>query len=340
MNLGNTDIIGQATSLADVFRTIDKVAPTDSTVLVTGESGTGKELLVRALHRQSRRRDKPFVPINCGAIPKELLESELFGHEKGAFTHAIRSRPGRFESADGGTVFLDEIGDMDLLLQVKILRVLQEREIERVGGQGAKKVDVRIIAATNRNLEDEVAAGRFREDLFYRLNVIPLHLPPLRERADDVFLLADYFLRRFCGLKQRPLLEFSPDAQKALEAYPWPGNVRELENLAERLSILCDDNVVQLYDLPPKVIAAVGNILDLPPPKPRPSAPQRTGFVWPSVSDLRELRIGLKDFFDTAEEKLLLEALTLAGGVKNQAAEILGIKRTTLIEKLKKRNME
>ncbi len=340
MNAGDTGIIGQSTSLADVFRTMNKVAPTDSTVLVTGESGTGKELLVRALHRLSKRRDKPFVPINCGAIPKELLESELFGHEKGAFTHAIRTRPGRFEIAEGGTVFLDEIGEMDLLLQVKILRVLQEREIERVGGQGTKRVDVRIIAATNRDLEEEVAAGRFREDLFYRLNVIPLHLPPLRECGEDVLLLTESFLNRFCDLKERTTLTLSPDVQKVLEAYPWPGNVRELENLAERLSILCDGDTVLLEDLPPKILSQVGDIAELPPPNPRPSAPVRTGFAWPTVADLREQHLGLKEFFDTAEEKLLLEALELAGGVKNQAAEILGIKRTTLIEKLKKRNME
>ena len=335
------EFIGQGTSLAEVFRTLEKVAPTDSTVLVTGESGTGKELLVRALHEKSRRRDKPFVPINCGAIPKELLESELFGHEKGAFTHAIRSRPGRFELADSGTVFLDEIGEMDLLLQVKILRVLQEREIERVGGQGARKVDVRIVAATNRNLEGEVAAGRFREDLFYRLNVIPLHLPPLRERGEDILLLTGHFLQYFCALKKRPPLKLHADVERALEAYPWPGNVRELENLTERLSILCDGNTVLLEDLPVKIIDQVGEIAKLPPLRPKTSIVQvPAGFAWPTVADLREKGLGLKEFLDTAEERLLVEALSMADGVKNQAAEILGTKRTTLIEKLKKRNME
>ena len=340
MHAADNSIIGQSTSLAEVFRTLNKVAPTDSTVLVTGESGTGKEVLVRALHRQSLRRDKPFVPINCGAIPKELLESELFGHEKGAFTHAIRSRLGRFEMAEGGTVFLDEIGEMDLLLQVKILRVLQEREIERVGGQGAKKVDVRIIAATNRVLEEEVAAGRFREDLYYRLNVIPLHLPALRDRGEDILLLADYFLHHFCSLKKRPPMKFAFDVRRVLEAYPWPGNVRELENLAERLSILCDGDEVRLEDIPMKILSQVGDVAALPPPAPKIAAPLRPGFVWPTIADLREQNLGLKEFLDTAEEKLLVEALTLAAGVKNQAAEILGIKRTTLIEKLKKRNME
>ena len=340
MYTADNSIIGQSTSLAEVFRTLNKVAPTDSTVLVTGESGTGKELLVRALHRQSMRRDKPFVPINCGAIPKELLESELFGHEKGAFTHAIRSRPGRFEVAEGGTVFLDEIAEMDLSLQVKILRVLQEREIERVGGQGAKKVDVRIVAATNRILEEEVAAGRFREDLYYRLNVIPLHLPALRDRGEDILFLADYFLQKFCSLKKRPLLKLGSDVQRVLETYTWPGNVRELENFAERLSILCDTDEVTLEDIPTKILSQVGDVAALPPPAPRMAASLRTGFTWPTIADLREQHLGLKEFLDTAEEKLLLEALTLAAGVKNQAAEILGIKRTTLIEKLKKRNME
>jgi DNA-binding NtrC family response regulator len=334
-------IIGQDTSLADVFHTLRKVAPTNSTVLVTGESGTGKELLVRALHKLSQRADKPFVPINCGAIPKELLESELFGHEKGAFTHAIRTRPGRFELAEGGTVFLDEIGEMDPVLQVKILRVLQEREIERVGGLGPRKVDVRIVAATNRDLEQEVEAGRFREDLFYRLNVIPLHLPPLRERGEDILLLADHFLQQFCTVKKRTPPKMDGLVQRVMEAYPWPGNVRELENLAERLSILCERDVVMLDDLPAKILHQVGDVMRLPEPQPRRvPQPESMCFAWPTLADLRELNLGLKEFFDQAEEKLLTEALAESGGIKNQAAELLGIKRTTLIEKLKKRQMD
>ena len=339
--LGEKEIIGQSSSLREVFSTLSKVAPTDTTVLVTGESGTGKELLVRALHKKSFRHDKPFVPINCGAIPKELLESELFGHEKGAFTHAIRSRPGRFEVADGGTVFLDEIGEMDLLLQVKILRVLQEREIERVGGIAAKKVDVRIIAATNRNLEEEVAAGRFREDLFYRLNVIPLHLPPLRERGEDVFLLMSFFLEQFCKNKNRQKLALSPVVEGILSEYNWPGNIRELENLAERLSILCDGNTVIIEDLPDKIAALAEGVSEeeLIKKIPKP-APVAQGFVWPSISDMHERGFVLKEFLETIEDKLLVEALETADGVKNQAAEILGIKRTTLIEKLKKRGLE
>ena len=238
MELNTSGIIGQSTSLAEVFKVLGKVAPTDSTVLVTGESGTGKELLVRALHANSRRADKPFVPINCGAIPKELLESELFGHEKGAFTHAIRSRPGRFEMADGGTIFLDEIGEMELSLQIKILRVLQEKEIERVGGTGSKKVDVRIVAATNRDLRQEVIAGRFRADLYHRLSVFPLSVPALRDRDDDVVLLAGYFCEQ-CRLRMGLAQVVLSDATRAsLRSWPWPGNVRELEHAIHRAVVL------------------------------------------------------------------------------------------------------
>ncbi|WP_027191284.1 sigma-54 interaction domain-containing protein [Fundidesulfovibrio putealis] len=335
MVLNTVGIIGKSPALTSVFSVLSKVAPTDSTVLVTGESGTGKELLVRALHANSRRHSKPFVPVNCGAIPRELLESELFGHEKGAFTHAIRSRAGRFELADGGTIFLDEIGEMDLSLQVKILRVLQEKEFERVGGSRTMKVDVRIVAATNRDLEAEVAAGRFREDLFYRLNVIPMHLPPLRERGDDILILADTFLHRFCEHKERPVLVVPPSTRDMFLRYGWPGNVRELENLMERLSILCDHDEVRPEDLPKKVWEGVGQA----PPQPEITQARPAGFVWPVVADLKERNMGLKEFLDEIEERLLTEALGMADGVKNQAAEILGIKRTTLIEKLKKKNM-
>lgn len=359
MSLDTSGIIGQSTTLAEVFKVLGKVAPTDSTVLVTGESGTGKELLVRALHANSKRAEKPFVPINCGAIPKELLESELFGHEKGAFTHAIRSRPGRFELADGGTIFLDEIGEMDLSLQVKILRVLQEKEIERVGGTGGKKVDVRVIAATNRDLEREVSQGRFREDLYYRLNVIPLHLPPLRERGNDVLLLARHFLDIFCQKKGRSPLELSHDTKRILSAYSWPGNVRELVNFMERLSILVDGQIIQPSDLPGKILDQVGDLAALPEISEAESGPRAVTvisnepleektpivtttpgeFVWPDLALLNEKKMNLKEFLDTVENKLIDEALQKASGVKNQAAEYLGIKRTTLIEKLKKRGL-
>ena len=338
MDFSAMGIIGQSTTLEDVFRILQKVAPTDSTVLVTGESGTGKELLVRALHVNSSRANQPFVPINCGAIPKDLLESELFGHEKGAFTHAIRTRPGRFEMADGGTVFLDEIGEMDQSLQVKILRVLQEKEIERVGGSGPRKVDVRIVAATNRNLEDEVLAGRFREDLYYRLNVIPLHLPPLRERGEDILMLIDHFLEKFCERKQRSRLRLSSDAKAIFLAYSWPGNVRELENLMERLSILVEGDQVRRSDLPGKVLEAVGELPEIVEEETfhEPEYGPR-GFSWPTLDDLQTYGPGLKEFLDGIEDRLIDAALRRADGVKNQAAEILGIKRTTLIEKLKKR---
>lgn len=334
MSLDCNGIIGRSESLQRVFSVLGKVSPTDSTVLVTGESGTGKELLVRALHRNSRRQGKPLIPVNCGAIPKDLIESELFGHEKGAFTHAIRSRAGRFEIADGGTIFLDEIGELDLTLQVKILRVLQEKEFERVGGSSTTRVDVRIVAATNRDLEEEVAQGRFREDLFYRLNVIPIHLPPLREREGDVLLLVQHFLKLFCEQKRRELLRLTRQAEELLQAYPWPGNVRELENFMERVSILCENSEVRPDDLPEKILRIVGV-----QPLEKPAPARMSGFAWPRLEDLRSRDQGLKEFMDEIEERLLHEALENSGGVKNQAAELLGIKRTTLIEKLKKRNI-
>jgi transcriptional regulator with GAF, ATPase, and Fis domain len=273
------------------------------------------------------------VPINCGAIPRDLLESELFGHEKGAFTHAIRTKAGRFELAEGGTVFLDEIGEMDLALQVKILRVLQEKEFERVGGTKILHANVRVVAATNRDLEEEVRQGRFREDLYYRLNVIPIHLPPLRERGEDIILLAEYFLQRFCQRQKRDVLRLAPEARAALLAYSWPGNVRELENFMERMAILCDGDAICLKDLPAKILQEVGQEL------PRPAAAPG-GFRWPTLADLETTGLGLKDFLDTMEARLLDEALAQSGGVKNRAAELLGIKRTTLIEKLKKRGQE
>ena len=314
MELKSNGIIGQSASLAGVFKILGKVAPTDSTVLVTGESGTGKELLVRALHAASPRADRPFVPVNCGAIPRDLLESELFGHEKGAFTHALRSRPGRFELADGGTIFLDEIGEMEPGLQVKILRVLQEKEIERVGGTGCRKVDVRIVAATNRDLEAAVAAGTFREDLYYRLNVIPIHLPPLRERGQDVLLLARHFLGRFCRKKERPPLELSPVVQRVLLAYAWPGNVRELENTLHRAVLLSTGNEIGedavILDSQDAVINRNENGV-------------MTGaeFVGNTVASV--------------ERNLIIDTLKHTMGNRTTAANILGISIRTLRNKLK-----
>ena len=334
MSIDTSGIIGRSKVLSEVFKLIAKVAPTETTVLVTGETGTGKELLVRAIHRNSRRAGKPLVPVNCGAIPSELLESELFGHEKGAFTHAVKSRTGRFELADGGTVFLDEIGELDLSLQVKILRFLQEKEFEKVGGSKSIKVNVRIVAATNRNLEKEVQAGNFRKDLFYRLNVIPIALPPLRRRGDDILLLADYFLNKYNPHKTRKRLILSNASRELLLNYSWPGNVRELENYMERMSILCENLEVKPEDLPEKVLQAGG--LDIKP-KARQEELSKAGFEWPTLGDMHAKGLSLKDFLENIEENLLSEALNHSGGVKNQAAEILGIKRTTLIEKLKKK---
>ncbi len=329
MDLDTSGIIGQSTTLAEVFKVLGKVAPTDSTVLVTGESGTGKELLVRALHANSRRADKPFVPINCGAIPKELLESELFGHEKGAFTHAIRSRPGRFELADGGTIFLDEIGEMDLSLQVKILRVLQEKEIERVGGTGSRKVDVRVVAATNRDLEHEVATGHFREDLYYRLNVIPLHLPPLRERGGDVLLLAAHFLEQFCRKKERPPLALAPETRRILAAYSWPGNVRQLHNAVVHAATMRQGDVIEVEDFPPETLPAM-------------TARENTGGNCGGAAMLHEggacapsgTEIELHGIMADAEAVAIRQALAAHGGNVAATARTLGIARATLYTKL------
>lgn len=351
MEKSSPRIIGCETSLSSVFHILKRVAPTDSTVLVSGESGTGKELVVRALHAASRRAQGPFVPVNCGAIPHDLLESELFGHEKGAFTGAVHARQGRFELACGGTIFLDEIGEMDPGLQVKILRVLQEREIERVGGDGPRKVDVRVVAATNRDLEADVAAGLFREDLFYRLNVIPIHLPPLRERGQDILLLAQNFLQQFCLERGRAPLALSPSARRILSAYSWPGNVRELQNFMERLSILVEGDVVDVGDLPDKIIKSTDGMGGLSAEGCRVRENTQTslatpvqggtgtGFSWPKLADLDELGLSLKDFLEDLEGRLVDEALAQEEGVRNRAAARLGIKRTTLIEKLRRRGL-
>ncbi|HMK61214.1 MAG TPA: sigma-54 dependent transcriptional regulator, partial [Dissulfurispiraceae bacterium] len=246
-------IVGTSSSIRRIYSLISKVSQSDSTVLVLGESGTGKELVARTIHYSGKRADKPFIPVNCGAIPADLLESELFGHEKGAFTGAIASRTGRFELADGGTVFLDEIGEMSPMLQVKLLRVLQERSFERIGGSKTVNVDVRVISATNRNLEDAVKTGRFREDLYYRINVIPIEIPPLRERTEDLPLLCDFFMEKHAARFGRNALKITDEAFKIFVGYGWPGNVRELENTLERLLVLKDDDVVTSFDLSEKM---------------------------------------------------------------------------------------
>jgi len=247
---GLPNIVGESRAIQETLALVKRVAGSKATVLISGESGTGKELIARAIHQLSPRSHKTFISVNCAALTESLLESELFGHERGAFTHAVAMRKGRFELANGGTLFLDEVGEMSPALQVKLLRVLQEMEFERVGGTRTIKVDVRVVAATNKDLKEEVEAGRFREDLFYRLNVVHLHIPPLRQRPEDIPLLAAHFLKKFAAENVRGEVRLSPEALKLLLQYSWPGNVRELENVMERAVILCSDNVITENDLP------------------------------------------------------------------------------------------
>jgi Nif-specific regulatory protein len=341
-------LIGRSPLMEQVYGLIEKIADTDSTVLIMGESGTGKELIAKTIHYNSSRAAEAFVPLNCGAIPKDLLESELFGHEKGAFTGAVNTRIGRFELAQRGTLFLDEIGELDPSLQVKLLRVLQEREFERVGGMKTIKVDVRILAATNRDLERSVQEGRFREDLFYRLNVIPIHLPPLRSRTEDLPLLIDYFVHENTKRRKREPFLFSPEAMQCLLKYRWPGNVRELENLIERLSILLSGPVVNDTDLPDKFRQlALSGLPETPlrPPASRGAVPE-TGGATPSPASadqnysLPETGIDLNKMVNSIERNMILRALEKTGGVRSKAAELLGLNRTTLIEKIKKMGIE
>ncbi|MDD5450784.1 MAG: sigma-54 dependent transcriptional regulator [Desulfovibrionales bacterium] len=317
------NIVGDSENICEVFRLIDKVAQTDSTVLIMGESGTGKELIAHAIHYQSDRRDKPFIPVNCGAIPEELLESELFGHEKGAFTHAIRTRIGRFELAHNGTIFLDEIGDMSPNLQVKILRILQGHQFERIGGTKTIKTDIRVIAATNKNLEEAVETGRFREDLYYRLNVIPIHVPPLRERAGDIPLLVHHFLEKFNKSKKKNIKSISKEVMQCFMFYEWPGNVRELENMIERLIILANDDKITVRDLPERLLAHRKK--DTAQPHQHNALPEEGLYLHAAVNEF--------------ERNLILQALDKAGWVKNKAAQLLNLNRTTLIEKMKKQKL-
>jgi sigma-54 specific flagellar transcriptional regulator A len=310
---------------------IGKVAPFDTTVLVYGESGTGKEGVARELHAHSPRANGPFVPVNCGAIPAELLESELFGHEKGAFTGAITTRRGRFELAQGGTLFLDEIAEMSPVMQVKLLRVLQERVYERVGSGEVRLADVRIIAATNRDLETEVAAGRFRGDLYFRLNVFPIELPPLRRRGEDLVPLLDDLNVRLVA-KGFASVRFAPCAFDALRAYPWPGNVREFENLLERLAITATDEIVTAQMLPAKF----GGADLVPAPLPEPAALADTVGA-AAVPQLPPEGLCLKSTLAAIESRLIEQALARSDGVVAHAARLLGVGRTTLLEKLRKR---
>ncbi|HWU76127.1 MAG TPA: sigma-54 dependent transcriptional regulator [Rhodanobacter sp.] len=337
--------VGESAPMARVNAMIQQVARFDSSVLVLGESGTGKEMVAHAIHEGSPRRDKPFVAINCGAIPAELLESELFGHEKGAFTGAISARKGRFEMAEGGTLFLDEIGDMSLPMQVKLLRVLQERMFERVGSNKSIPCDVRIIAATHRNLEQSIADDRFREDLFYRLNVFPMELPSLRERLDDLPVLVSEFNKR---LARRGLSEvrFSGGAMQALNAYAWPGNVRELCNLVERMAILHPHGEVRVSDLPekyrsqrfsethsPELLALMGDPAQF-------AASVADNTLVDTLGVLPEEGLDLKDHLADIEVGLIRQALDVSGGVVAHAARLLHMQRTTLVEKLRKYGLQ
>ncbi|MDO1528351.1 sigma 54-interacting transcriptional regulator [Fulvimonas sp. R45] len=335
--------VGRSAPMSRVYGLIRQVAPFDSSVLVLGESGTGKEMVARTIHECSPRRDKPFVAINCGAIPAELLESELFGHEKGAFTGAISARKGRFEMAEGGTLFLDEIGDMSLPMQVKLLRVLQERAYERVGGNRTLRCDVRIIAATHRNLEQAIERGQFREDLFYRLSVFPLEMPALREHLDDLEELVAEFNHR---LRRRGLgpARFGAGALRALRGHTWPGNVRELSNLVERMAILQPNREIRAADLPEKYRGA------LPVDEARGAAliALMEGDGSPASRDagpdpatlLPEGGLDLKDHLADIEVGLIRQALDATGGVVAHAAKLLRMQRTTLVEKLRKYGLQ
>ncbi len=312
-----SEMIGSSAGMVEIYKTVSRVAPTDATVLIEGETGTGKEVVASAIHYQGRRRDKLFVAQNCAAMPENLLESELFGHKRGAFTGADQDKKGLFDIADGGTLFLDEIGEMSIGLQAKLLRVLQESEIRPVGATASKKIDVRIIAATNRSLEKEVEKNTFRQDLFYRLRVFPLRLPPLRERRDDIPLLADHFLRKYTAEMNKPVAGVTPDAMAQLSSYSWPGNIRELENEVQRLVIQCDAEGFITPDLLAPMVRKVEGLVGRIAPK----------------------KGTLKDMIEEVERWLLTEALRDHNGNKTKTAETLGITREGLHKKLAKFGM-
>jgi transcriptional regulator with PAS, ATPase and Fis domain len=313
-------VVGMSEPLVDVYRIVDRVADTTCTILITGESGTGKEIVARAVHRASPRGDAPFVAVNCGAIPEALLESELFGHARGAFTGAHQAKPGRIAMAQGGTLFLDEIGEMPLALQVKLLRILQSREYSPVGDNRVLKADVRIVAATNINLESAVQAGAFREDLYYRLNVIHVHVPALRERPDDIPLLFHHFLAKAKEKLGRPqIMGVSRTAAQLLAEYHWPGNVRELENTIERAVLLCSGNCIEPRDLPQRVLGL--------------------GSEKRIAARLPDSGIDLRNAVEAFENQLIRQALERTQWNKKQAAGLLGLNRTTLVEMLKRKRI-
>ena len=318
---GLHNLVSASEGMKEVLSLVGRVAATDSTVLILGESGTGKELIAQTIHFHSARRGGCLLPVNCGAIPEALIETELFGHEKGAFTGAVSTRPGRFELASGGTIFLDEIGDLSLPLQVKLLRVLQERTFERVGGRQTLKANVRVVAATNQDLEALVATKRFREDLYYRLNVVPIVVPPLRQRPEDIPLLGDHFIQQFNEWRGSVLSGISPEALGLLCRYQWPGNVRELSNIIERIAILKRQGMIEPQDLPEKIR------------HPRETSPEKVPIFFP---------VGGINLFQAVQEfetQLIVEALDRTNWVKTKAAKLLHINRTTLMEKLKKKSL-
>jgi two-component system response regulator AtoC len=308
---GFANIIGNSPAMQKVFSRMKRIINTESTVLILGESGTGKELVAKAIHFNGPRREKPFIAVNCAAIPESLLESELFGHTKGSFTGAIRDKIGKFEAANLGSIFLDEIGTMPMHLQTKLLRVLQEQEVERIGSNKPVKLDVRVISATNINLEEEVKNGNFREDLFYRLNVIPIVIPPLRNRVEDILPLTRHFIEKYCLEMKRPVMAISKEAIEIFELYQWPGNVRELENVVERVVALTDGNTINLQDIPTNIREQV-------------------------MTKVTERGVDLARTINEIEKQMITEALALSKGVKAQAAAMLKLNRTTLVEKMRR----
>ena len=315
------NIIGKSKKMRDIFDTIQKVAPAAATVLIEGESGTGKELVARSIHFNSARREKPFVAVNCSALAESLLESELFGHEKGAFTGAVATKKGRFELADGGTLFLDEIGELSPNLQVKLLRVLQEKVFERVGGVRTISVDIRIIVATNKDLQQEMQAGRFREDLYYRLNVVHIALPPLKERQEDIRILVNHFIKKYASERRSaaPVIGVDQEVDRLFYDYSWPGNIRELENVIERVMILCPGEVIRVSDLPKGFKDNVYNTLHL------------EGIP----ADAK-----LYDTLAMIEKTLIERALKISNNVQSHAAALLGIGKSGLNQKIKKYNLD
>ena len=318
---GFHDIIGQSKKMREVFDLVEKVADCDSTILLNGETGTGKGLVAKAIHQRSKRKNKPFISINCGAIPENLLESELFGHVRGAFTGATSSKQGKFELADGGTILLDEIGDMSSDLQVKVLKVLEEGEFEQVGGSKTIKVDVRIIAATHRDLCEEVQKGNFREDLYYRLYVIPLVLPSLHDRKSDIPYLVSYFIEQSNQKNDRQVDGVAEDAMAMMSGYPWPGNVRELKNMVERMVVLKGDGNITVGDLPEELKKA------------QPYEPS-------STIEISDEGICLNSAVTEFEKALILQSLEKTKWVKNKAAKLLHLNRTTLVEKIKRHQLQ